>query len=239
MSRSNHETLSSLERTANYNKFKKYITSEVDNVAEPSNGQFEVLVKEDKRVDYVLVYSKTNTVNNLYRTNAISTYINNMKQQGLTVQEQQGIVLDDLVCIKITAPNPVLTKCALEYGVELTKDNPHYKFAKKVLWKYMSSVVVQPNPDDPVYQRAKNVLSGNKPTDFTNAEKILIIDKLLSEISHGSAKDEIGCQKMISKHIILAGYPLHDSPYQWTDEGPLSDRQEFYLWCFGKEPRQL
>jgi hypothetical protein len=53
----------------------------------------------------------------------------------------------------------------------------------------------------------------------------LIIHKVLSKNPYGDQRHEYGIEKLINKKIFDSAFPLHDGPHEWTQEGPLNDRQ--------------
>ncbi|CAH1119328.1 unnamed protein product [Phaedon cochleariae] len=175
-------------------------------------------------IDYVLIYFKY--IGEDERA-VLSVYIKNLIQQGLkTLEEEIGEVLDNYVCIKIHAPDSVLESLAEVFKIALTKNNPHYKI-QKIRWKWFANILTRPNEDDPIVRkgRANDTLSGKQPTSFTASERIYIVHRLLTSTTFGNLPGDKGFEALIKKRILLDAYPLHDSTYQWTEEGPLSDRQ--------------
>lgn len=66
---------------------------------------------------------------------------------------------------------------------------------------------------------------GERPTTLTRSEKICFISEILSRNRFGSKPEEYGINTLKSEGILVAEYPMHEGPYQWTDHGLLNDRQ--------------
>lgn len=73
---------------------------------------------------------------------------------------------------------------------------------------------------------------------MTQAERSLIIYRLMSETWYGNSIEEYGLDKMVQLKMFLAAFPVHDSGAQWSNFGPLSDRQvgrTSFLFEFSKK----
>ncbi|KAJ8962062.1 hypothetical protein NQ314_005845, partial [Rhamnusium bicolor] len=195
----------------------------------PNDAQTVYFNDGERKIDYVLVYSRYEVQKDRYKLDTISTYVSNIKLVGLQTEEEEGLILDDLVCVKIHAPRPILIKYTNLYRIELSQNNPNYKYSRAIRFKFMRSIVTCPNVDDPVYHRAPDTLSGNPPTDYTDAERIYIVNKILSQIHYSSIETEFGFQRLVTRKILLAVYPLHDSLCDWPKEGPVTNRQRKLL----------
>lgn len=53
----------------------------------------------------------------------------------------------------------------------------------------------------------------------------MITHELLKNTRYGPADDEIGIMSLFHKGFLHTCYPLHDGPWEWSEEGPLNDRQ--------------
>ena len=71
----------------------------------------------------------------------------------------------------------------------------------------------------------RDTILGITPRTITNAEKGLVIYKVLSQNPFGDSRHEYGIDKLINGKVFLDAYPLHDGSWKWTEEGPLNDRQ--------------
>lgn len=72
-------------------------------------------------------------------------------------------------------------------------------------------------------------VSDTKPTVATNAERAMLLHRLMSESSYGPQPTQFGLSSMRRKKLFIAAYTLHEGPYFWTKNGPLSDRQVHIL----------
>ncbi|KAJ8918003.1 hypothetical protein NQ315_011456 [Exocentrus adspersus] len=231
-----------MERRLSFNKYSRFQTTREASQPAPKafNGPSVLFNDGKRRIDYVLVYCKKDVEADEAKTKMLSTFLKNVKLADLQVEEEQGLVLDALTCIKVHAPTPILKRFITAFKLELNMHNPNYKYHRKVPWKCMSSIVVCPDSDDPITRRAPETLSGKQPTDFTNAERIFIVKQILSNTKYDQKATDTGFEWLLSEGVLVGAYPLHDSPYAWTDEGPLTDRQLLSRYwasfrCFHKE----
>ncbi|XP_074029181.1 anoctamin-6 [Leptinotarsa decemlineata] len=183
----------------------------------------KALFRDGKRkIDYVFIYSTK--IIGTESENKVTKYINNIEKNGLQTEREQGAVLKEYTCVKIHAPEKVLKEFAEVFKIDLTKDNPYYK-NQKTHFKFVSNILTTPNENHFVFKRAPETLSGKKPETYTDAERIYIVYRILSAVQFGPSPDDKGFQLLIQENFIIDAYPLHDSSYEWTEEGPLSDRQ--------------
>nr|XP_023016297.1 anoctamin-6-like [Leptinotarsa decemlineata] len=183
----------------------------------------KALFRDGKRkIDYVFIYSTK--IIGTEGENKVTKYINNIEKNGLQTEREQGAVLKEYTCVKIHAPEKVLKEFAEVFKIDLTKDNPYYK-NQKAHFKFVSNILTTPNENHFVFKRAPETLSGKKPETYTDAERIYIVYRILSAVQFGPSPDDKGFQLLIQENFIIDAYPLHDSSYEWTEEGPLSDRQ--------------
>lgn len=87
---------------------------------------------------------------------------------------------------------------------------------------------------------------------YTSAQKLLILTRLLESISFGPKKGEFGLTRLIKSKLIESAYPLHDGPYngsqeckrnklwnEWANtsfrrvEQPLDEIQAYFGWEIG------
>lgn len=71
----------------------------------------------------------------------------------------------------------------------------------------------------------RKTLSGKRPASITTFERSQIVLKVLNNISFLFEDDEITFETLLDKEIFLQAYAIHDGDGDWTDEGPLTDRQ--------------
>lgn len=62
-------------------------------------------------------------------------------------------------------------------------------------------------------------------SDATEAEKIMILSKMLQRTYYGDNSYDYGIQSLMDNNLILGHYPLHDGDYFWNNYGPLCYRQ--------------
>lgn len=60
---------------------------------------------------------------------------------------------------------------------------------------------------------------------MTTAERSQIVFQILKKISFLYDEDELNLKLMLEKETILQAFPIHDGDCDWTNEGPLTDRQ--------------
>lgn len=53
----------------------------------------------------------------------------------------------------------------------------------------------------------------------------------MSKNQFGEKQHDNGIEKLLSTNVFEAHFPLHDGPWQWTEEGPLNERQVKYFIC--------
>ncbi|XP_050293931.1 anoctamin-6-like [Anthonomus grandis grandis] len=195
-----------------------------------------------RKIDFVLIVdSDIRKVSEKY--DLLQEYLNNIKAKGLQIEEEHGQVVEKSLCIKIHVPVPVLDKYVQENVIDLSCDNLHFKkekpftiFGLKIFQNDMMSITSSTT----LFQRAPKTFSNVKPIDYTEAERILLAEKMLSTIPFSSVITDVGYKMLKSKGVIEAAYPLHDSNAKWTWDKPLTDRQILNrywasLQCFYKQ----
>ncbi|XP_068912483.1 anoctamin-4-like isoform X2 [Tenebrio molitor] len=181
------------------------------------------VTEPEKSVDFVLVYEKSAVTDDAYTK--IETFIFNLEQKGFQLKSSVFTVNDDINFIKIHAPDNVLLNFAEIFNIQLSFQNVDYKVYPTRPYEFMGTELTLPDIYSPNYARARATLSGVTPATITNAEKGLIIHKVLSKNPYGDQRHEYGIEKLINKKIFDSAFPLHDGPHEWTQEGPLNDRQ--------------
>ncbi|GJQ87128.1 hypothetical protein Trydic_g10605, partial [Trypoxylus dichotomus] len=176
-----------------------------------------------RKIDFILVYELKR---NMAQKVEIDTYFANLKKQGLQIEFDKGIKFNNLVFVKLHAPQKVLLDVASIQNVVLTyeKDRtiPHYKQRFLALKNVLSR---EPNPKDPLFQRTSNTARGIPTSTITSSERILLVNYLLSRTDFGENIGQHGIARLIAKKTFVTAYPLHDGPWQWQPTGFLTDRQ--------------
>ncbi|KAJ3641473.1 hypothetical protein Zmor_027980 [Zophobas morio] len=174
-------------------------------------------------VDFVLVYDKKHVNEEAY--NKIETFVFNLEHKGFLLESTPFSANDDINFIKIHAPTEILVQFAELFGIELTFQRVDYKIRPSKPYKFMATELTVPDPFGAVFARARDTILGITPRTITNAEKGLVIYKVLSQNPFGDSRHEYGIDKLINGKVFLDAYPLHDGSWKWTEEGPLNDRQ--------------
>ncbi|RZC33898.1 anoctamin-5-like [Asbolus verrucosus] len=176
-----------------------------------------------KSVDFILVYLKKSQNDDSY--SKLVTFITNLEQKGFELESAEFSLNENINFIKIHVPRNVLLHFAEIFGVELAFQNIEFKPVPPRPCKFMANELTMPQFSGPIYRRASATITGAQPKDITNAEKGLIIYKVLTINAFGEEKQEYGIDKLLRTQVFESAYPLHDGPFEWTEEGPLNDRQ--------------
>ncbi|CAG9766699.1 unnamed protein product [Ceutorhynchus assimilis] len=181
--------------------------------------------KDGKRtIDYVLVY-KTSALLTEGAATKHKTFIDTLKKLGLELENEAFSVDEDIIFVKIHAPDSFTFSYATLLDIELSCNSFDYRPHISPPPNFMSTPLTKPNINDPIYARAPETISGEIPKKITTSERIMVINQLLSRCIWGEEKWEYGLNRLIAAKIIKDAFPLHDGTYKWTREGPLNDRQ--------------
>ncbi|XP_044261976.1 anoctamin-6-like isoform X1 [Tribolium madens] len=191
-----------------------------------------------KRVDFVIVYRKSTLTDD--SITKIETFLLNLEQKGFELEISGFSVNTDIDFVKIHAPTRVLLQFAELFGIELAYHYKDYRVGATKPFNFMATILTSPNVMHPVYERARPILSEDIPRTITNAEKGLVIYRVLSKNPYGESDQDCGIKKLISTNIFESAFPIHDGQWQWTEEGPLNERQlldKYWssLRCFYKQ----
>ncbi|XP_064213995.1 anoctamin-5 isoform X3 [Tribolium castaneum] len=219
---------------------KSIITEKSDENQPQSEGESAEKVRSlgDKSVDFVIVYKKSALTDNSIAK--IETFLLNLEHKGFELETSICSVNADIYFIKIHAPKKILLQFAEIFGIELAYQYKDYRVKGTQPYSFMATVLTSPNMTHPVYERARATLFEDIPRSITNAEKGLIIYKVLARNAYGEEKQECGIRKLINMNVFESAFPIHDGPWKWTEEGPLNDRQlldKYWsnLRCFYKQ----
>lgn len=75
----------------------------------------------------------------------------------------------------------------------------------------------------------RQIIFEEKIDDFTNAERILIVNYILNKTEISTTFSYKGIKYLIKRTIVKAAYPLHDSSSNWKNEGSLTETQVYLL----------
>ncbi|XP_022921289.2 anoctamin-4-like isoform X2 [Onthophagus taurus] len=156
----------------------------------------------------------------------INKFLMNLKKAGLAVEIVDGVKYTDYYFVKLKASEESLKHLSSVHGLFPTyqhdKTMPHYTTKFKC---FKTQILLKPNLQDPMFQRCSNSVRGDKNVTFTSAERILLINAVLSRTTYGLLKDEFGLGNLLASKHFEDAYPLHDGSEIWTKTGPLNDRQ--------------
>ncbi|XP_048521506.1 anoctamin-7-like [Dendroctonus ponderosae] len=146
-----------------------------------------------KRPDYVLVVKEETLP-------LISTYISNLKMLGLDVEYAKGLTVD-LMFIKVFIAPDALAHFSQIYDIGTSDPSLTAGF-------YSEPVIPTPFRNPLVHSIGLSYLRG----ELTEAEKIMVVNRVLENAKYGEKEREFGLTKLIQVGAIETGYPLHDGP---------------------------
>lgn len=71
----------------------------------------------------------------------------------------------------------------------------------------------------------RSAVSGERPKKITMAEKVMVVNRILSITHFGPDTSAYGVDALVKEDVLQTAYPLHDGDWVWTNQGPLNDRQ--------------
>ncbi|VEN39304.1 unnamed protein product [Callosobruchus maculatus] len=174
---------------------------------------------------------------NVYQLNPLKSRLDDAKQEKLEYYiwslTKKGIVIEadnctanaDIIFIKLHLPSKVVHTYADIFDFDLACRKTDNILRYGSCSTFMATPLTKPNPKDEVYPRARSSISREYPEDATRAEKIWILAEIMKRTRYGQRPSEYGIYKLLEEKVFIDSYPLHDGPYEWTDTGPLNDRQ--------------
>ncbi|XP_030756919.1 anoctamin-5-like [Sitophilus oryzae] len=181
--------------------------------------------KDGKRsIDFILVY-KLSTLDSEKHEKRHKGFLESLQKLGLEIEEEPFSVDNDVVFVKIFAPDKLIMLFAGLFDVELSCQNFEFRPVVPVPTGFFATPLTSPDINDPDYSRAPEAFSGDTPKKVTSAEKIMVVNHILIRAIYGVDRGDYGIHKLIKLHTFVDAYPLHDGTCKWTDEGPLNDRQ--------------
>ncbi|XP_049825797.1 anoctamin-3-like [Aethina tumida] len=176
-------------------------------------------------IDYVLVYRKSKLRNNR-RVQQLQYFVRNLQRLGMIAEGKKMSIEPDVRFVLLHASDKMLLEYATAFKIDLTMNSTLYNY-RSLLFPFAKNELIDPGYFNPIIQRSKTFL-GERPTTLTRSEKICFISEILSRNRFGSKPEEYGINTLKSEGILVAEYPMHEGPYQWTDHGLLNDRQLLY-----------
>nr|XP_022912670.1 anoctamin-3-like [Onthophagus taurus]XP_022921290.1 anoctamin-3-like [Onthophagus taurus] len=153
-------------------------------------------------------------------------FINNLKKAGLTVEPVDGVKYPQYIFFKLYASDEALAHLAVIHGLFPTfkhdKTMPNYTNNCRF---FKTPISLKPNYLNPLFSRCSNSVRGQENTTFTSAERISLINCVLTRTKFGTSPDEYGLGKLLANNNFDDAFPLHDGPDEWSESGPLNDRQ--------------
>ncbi|GLV44036.1 uncharacterized protein CBL_12668 [Carabus blaptoides fortunei] len=176
-----------------------------------------------RKIDLVLVYKPQ------YTSFERTMFLSNLASEGLELEEEESSYKTTTSYIKVHAPREILLKYADIYEIPLKFQQAAHLPEPPVHTDYMKTILIEPhpNPHDPVCRRAKETVSKQSPKTFTTCERSSIVNSIMQHTKYGEYPFEVGLDQLIHKAVFSAAFPLHDGPYEWSDneDEPLNDRQ--------------
>ncbi|KAJ8918004.1 hypothetical protein NQ315_011457 [Exocentrus adspersus] len=186
-----------------------------------------------KTIDFVLVY-KSDQMNETAMTKQ-NFYLDNLIKTGLYVEVDQFSVDKNTYFMKIHIPKEIVTRYADIFDIELTCNRSERPSHIEAPCRFMATPLTRPDSADSVYARATETLSEKQPNEATSAERIMVLYKILCRTKFGVDRSAYGIDKLLKEKVFADAFPLHEGPREWSENGPLTDRQ---LLCrFWGSPR--
>ncbi|CAG9769416.1 unnamed protein product [Ceutorhynchus assimilis] len=142
-----------------------------------------------KRPDFVLVVKEKNLP-------FLEQYFNNLRALGLDFANEPGQTVD-LIFIKVFISKEALAHFSELYEIGRGESRVTTVFYTEVIFRHIFPTPLSDMPLDNSLER-------------TEADNIMIVDKVLQNARYGSKDTEFGLSNLISMGIVETGYPLHD-----------------------------
>ncbi|XP_017776100.1 PREDICTED: anoctamin-5-like [Nicrophorus vespilloides] len=198
----------------------------------------------ERTIDYVFVY---NLHSKEKFKELVNKYIENLEEAGLEFESENSEQFPHLLFIKVHGPRSVLIRYAYVMSINLSCDNKtemppsHRNFN----FNFLFTELTRPDESTNFYKRNTESISGQRPSDITSAERIMVIHQILSKAKYGDQEHEFGLETLLKNKYLQDAYALHDGTYKWTTSGPLNDRQLLSKYwanfgmCFKLQPLEL
>ncbi|CAH2013648.1 unnamed protein product [Acanthoscelides obtectus] len=172
---------------------------------------------------FVLVYKKS--LLTVGRQEKLEYYIWSLTKKGVIVEADKFSANKNVVFVKLHAPSKIVARYADAFDFDLVCRNAETKRKYQDCCRIFTTPLTRPNPLDEVYRRASVTVSGGVPETATRAESIWVLVEIMNKTRFGQRPSEYGIYKLLKEKVFIDSYPLHDGPYEWTDNGHLNDRQ--------------
>ncbi|KAF7462193.1 hypothetical protein GHT09_013007 [Marmota monax] len=161
-----------------------------------------------KRIDYILVYRKTNI-----QYGKRNTFEKNLRAEGLMLEKEPAVANPDIMFIKIHIPWDTLCKYAERLNIRMP-------FRKKCYYTDRRS------------KSKGSFIINNKDTFFSNATRSRIVYHMLERTRYESGISKVGIRKLINNGSYIAAFPPHEGAYKSSlpikTHGPQNRRHLLY-----------
>ncbi|XP_026322686.1 anoctamin-6-like isoform X2 [Hyposmocoma kahamanoa] len=185
-----------------------------------------------RRVDYVIVLSASEDA--FYTDDIKAQFLTTLVKIGLELEIERGVMKEynNLLFVKIYTPDVVLDSHAEYYGVNQDFQANHANFMGPLNWFTQGSSLWPRDEKEWILLLRKRYL---KPLRLSNRDRSYITYMLIKHQPFGEGDKNYGFHRLLNHKIVIDGYALHDGPYFFTSEQPVSQlngRQVlFYKWA--------
>ncbi|XP_076426375.1 anoctamin-3-like isoform X2 [Peromyscus maniculatus bairdii] len=205
-----------------------------------------------KRIDYILVYRKTNI-----QYDKRNTFEKNLRAEGLMLEKEPAIANPDIMFIKIHIPWDTLCKYAERLNIRvpfrkkcyytdqknksMSRVQNYFKRIKK--WMSQNPMVLDKSAFPELeesdcytgpFSRARihHFIINNKDTFFSNATRSRIVYHMLERTKYENGISKVGIRKLINNGSYIAAFPPHEGAYKSSlpikTHGPQNNRHLLY-----------
>ncbi|KAL6087732.1 hypothetical protein STEG23_027142, partial [Scotinomys teguina] len=205
-----------------------------------------------KRIDYILVYRKTNI-----QYDKRNTFEKNLRAEGLMLEKEPAIANPDIMFIKIHIPWDTLCKYAERLNIRvpfrkkcyytdqknksMSRVQTYFKRIKK--WMSQNPMVLDKSAFPELeesdcytgpFSRARihHFIINNKDTFFSNATRSRIVYHMLERTKYENGISKVGIRKLINNGSYIAAFPPHEGAYKSSlpikTHGPQNNRHLLY-----------
>nr|XP_022900381.1 anoctamin-6-like [Onthophagus taurus] len=176
-----------------------------------------------EEVDYVIVIAGKKLENN-DNVKLANNFLNALAAKGVDLTMDYGIFYTKYLFVRLTIPDHLVQELCNSYNINLSYINPYFSSDTKFNWKIFQTEI-DLKDSSRIFRRAPETLLDLRPTKPTKAEKSMLLYLLMTKTWFDEKVNDYGVDKLLSKGIFAAAYPIHDGSYYWTQQGPLSERQ--------------
>ncbi|XP_048404739.1 anoctamin-4 isoform X3 [Stegostoma tigrinum] len=186
------------------------------------------------RIDYILVYRKSNT-----QAEKREVFERNLRAEGLNIEKESSLTNSDIIFVKLHAPWEVLCRYAELMNVRMPFRRKIYYLQRR--YKFMSRMekslsrfrgwlprkpmkldkdTLPDLEDTDCYtapfsqQRIHHFIINNKDTFFNNATRSRILHHILQRVKYEEGKNKIGLNRLLGNSTYEAAFPLHEGSHR-------------------------